>query len=187
MPSLVLTVADGNDDTWFDEYGAWCRRNRTTGRIGYWVPALQHAGFRFLNVPLDRRHKITRARLSLKALNTGTEIINCRLGCEAADNAGNFIAQCNPAVHPMTKAYGLQTSTVTVQGERFYTVDLAAALQEVLDRAGWVAGNALVVLAVQQTAAGGAVDFYQFDHDGATSAPQLEIDYTFRGFIGGVI
>jgi len=73
---------------------------------------------------------------------------------------------------------------IDTPGEGYATdVDVTAQVQEVVNRAGWHDGNALMVLTHYDTNSGDYVALYSYDQDGGSSSrhPLLHIEYVPAG------
>lgn len=190
MPKITLQVAADSDDGAFYPNalgGAYCARAWDDFYFGYGAThGVGHATWRFVNVPLDKRYKIVTARLKLLGVSTVNASIDVHLGCDRVGNAPDLITQCDASSRTMTSAYVAWTSAVINAGQWYYSPNFAPALQEVLALPTWARGNAIAILAVQQTASGGAANCYDY-HCNPAYAAQLVITYTFWGLGGSVI
>lgn len=97
--------------------------------------------------------------------------------CFDEDNATAPTTQVDASGRPLTTATVAYTFSHTGDGE-VYTWSATAAVQEVVDRVGWVSGNALVLVVVSTGNMTG--DGFPFSaYDGPIGeAPQLEILFT---------
>ena len=108
-------------------------------------------GVRWRGVSLNHGESITEARIQFRTWSSGnTHDVHLRIHGEAADNAAAFT----------TTDFSLTTRTTTAafvdwivpswpsgtSGEHTTTPDLSAIVQEIVNRAGWAPGNALVFL-----------------------------------------
>ena len=190
MPQYSVQVSVGTDD------GFWDTTNGCFRDAGYvWMgkysnghEARQHGTFRFQDVQLDSRYKITQARLYLNSPSEQTGVnFNLRIHLDTAADATNVVPPgCNPEDRVLTTAYGEWTTLTAAQNAWFYSPDFATALQEHLD-GNFVWGNALAVVCVQQDDAGSYIRAKSYEEAGATYAAWLVVDYTYRGFAGAVI
>ena len=108
----------------------------------------QWVGMRFANLTIPRGATITRAYVQFQARELQSEVTNLTIRAQAADNAANLTTAIS--TRPRTTAQAtwapLAWATVNEAGLNQRTPDLAAVVQEVVNRAGWVSGNALVLL-----------------------------------------
>lgn len=147
------------------------------------------AAVRFTGVTIAQAATITSALFSLRAnstYNASPNVVKLIVCCEAADNAGALATSgatdLDGATRPGTTADATWTVTTVTGGTR-YSVDITAAVQEVINRAGWVSGNAIVVLidTHADTTVGEWQDWDAYNSVGATHGPKLDIDYTSGG------
>jgi hypothetical protein len=102
-----------------------------------WIP---------FTVNLAKGTQLISATLDLIAAATSSAVTsNIQVGCEAADNASNPSSKADLFGRSMTSAYSVVTLLQYVLGAG-YSYDVTSALQEVLDRSGWVYGNQAAVL-----------------------------------------
>ena len=138
---------------------------------------------RFTGVTLANAETINSALFSLRAnstYNAGANTITYIVCCQAADNAGALATSGSTDLDPGTRAgttadSGTWTQTSVTGGTR-YSVDITSAVQEVVNRAGWASGNAIVVLVDTQTTCTNG-EWQDYDSDSATLGPRLDIDY----------
>ena len=127
-----------SDNGWFDEFDSSILFIHTT------YHAQAYIRFRDLQVPQGKT--ITAAYLKFKASatrTTGSEVI--RVKCLAEDNVGNFPNRTTAQGYAVTDNYYDYTYPSTT-ANAWYTIQgagLIAAIQEVVNRGGWVKGNAL--------------------------------------------
>lgn len=147
-----------------------------------------YVGARFLNVTIPNAATISSATFRLTAqgtYNAGSGTIRFTVSCHAADNGTTFStstgANLSTTARPRTTAKSTWTQT-SVVAETEYSVDITAAVQEVVNRAGWTSGNALVVIVEDHanTTLGEWQDYYSYNNTPA-KAPRIVIDYTTSG------
>lgn len=144
------------------------------------------AAVRFTGVTIPQAATINSADFSWRATATysaGASVIKLKVCLQAADNAGALATSGSTDLDGATRAGTTADAdwTVTsVTGGTRYTVSLTAAVQEVINRAGWASGNAVVVLIDTHIdcTQGEWQDFDPFNTAGATNGPKLDIDYT---------
>ena len=142
---------------------------------------------RFPSVTIPQGATIASATFTLRAdstYNAGSNVIRYHVSCQAADNAGALVTtsgDLRASVRPRTTASAVWTQT-SVTGNTEYSVDITAAVQEVINRAGWVSGNAIVVLVDTHAdcTLGEWQDYRAYDSS-ASTAPKLSIDYSTGG------
>lgn len=142
------------------------------------------AAFRFTGIT---ETSITAATFSMVAdvsYTTANPIIYI-VSCQAADNAAALSAtsgDINATNRPRTTADSGNWDVRSVTGGTRYSVDITAAVQEVMARGGWASGNAIVVLV--DTATGSTVDNEWQDWravDAATSGDEAQLVLTASG------
>lgn len=123
----------------------------------------QICGMRFVNVQIPQGATIISARLQFEADEVRTTTTcDLEIFCEDADNAVTFVdgaANFNVSGRPKTSASTLWTNvpgwtSVQDRGPAQLSPNFASSVQEVVDRGGWVAGNALVALVAHDQASG---------------------------------
>ncbi|HYJ66186.1 MAG TPA: hypothetical protein VEX15_00830 [Nocardioidaceae bacterium] len=108
-------------------------------------------GLRFTNVTVPQGATLTNAYIQFTADETGTDTANLTLRAQAADNPPTFQATTtNLSTRPTTAGSVAWAppawTTVGAAGTAQRTPNLASMLQAVVNRAGWVQGNAVVLL-----------------------------------------
>lgn len=146
------------------------------------------AACRFTGVTIPQGATITSASFSMRGnstYNASPNVIKFHVSCQAADNAAALSTasgNLNSTTRARTTADTAWTQTSVTGGSRS-SVDITTAVQEVINRAGWASGNALVVLVDTHadTTAGEWQDYDAYNTGGATNGPKLDIDYTVGG------
>lgn len=145
------------------------------------------AAIRFTGVTITQGTTITTATFSLVAdatYNAGANVIKYHVSCQAADNAGALATSngnLNSSNRPRTTADTAWTQTSVTGGVR-QSVTITTAVQEVINRAGWASGNAIVVLVdTHADCTQGEWQDYESHASGASLAPQLDITYSAGG------
>lgn len=188
MASLLVQVGASSDDA----------RNLDSGGVGSTTVQTQHLGkfnttdkywngFRFLNVTVPQGSTINSAIFDLySAQVTGGTTAKVIYYGNAVDNATTFDTSTEKpqsktrTTATVTKDYTVSTWTATL-GFGAETVDLAPVVQEIVNRAGWASGNALVIIGFDN----GSSNTNYIGHstyDRATDrGAKLTIDYTPPG------
>ena len=142
---------------------------------------------RFPSATIPQGSTINSATFTLRADSTysaGGNVIRYHVSCQAADNAGALVAtsgDLRASVRPRTTASAVWTQT-SVTGNTEYSVDITSAVQEVINRAGWVSGNAIVVLVdTHADCTSGEWQDYRAYDSSASTAPKLSVDYSTGG------
>jgi hypothetical protein len=110
----------------------------------------QSVGMRFANIAIPRGATITRAWVQFTTKEVQTEATNLVIHAQAADNPGTFSFTDKVATRARTAAQAtwapLDWDLVGEAGVNQRTPDLAAVIQEVVNRPGWASGNALALV-----------------------------------------
>jgi hypothetical protein len=111
-----------------------------------------HAWFRFDNVEIDQGTMINEAHLSWLAdsTKTGTQFI-IKTFCEAEDDATAPTDGADLISRNLTTATGHQGMGAWTGGVRYDSMDLKTVIQEVIDRPGWVSGNAIQFHVIEES------------------------------------
>lgn len=179
MPTLNLVVAAVNDDadetnadTGFDAVGATVNvsASATAGTA-------QHAGFRFQSVAIPRGAIISSAIPSVWCTSATFDNPRCDIYCHDIDDSPNFTTDADVFNRALTTAStewiatGISTAAYTA------CPDITAAVQEVIDRAGWASGNALMVIFRGKSDLNSFLTTHSYDAQ-PTMAAKLDITYT---------
>jgi chitodextrinase len=174
---LSIRVAAGNDDV--EENVATGSVSRTSSDLELAVDGtrVQAVGLRFLDVRIPQGAPIVSASVQFTADEARGGAASLVIHGEASDQAEPFTSSSGDVTRrPTTTAAVAWTppdwNTVGAAGPAERTPDLAAVLQEIVDRPGWARGNALV-LVVTGTGTRTAESY-----DGvAAAAPRLDVVY----------
>jgi len=147
------------------------------------------AAIRLANITVAQGATISSATLELRgnaSYNAAPNVVKFYVSAEASDNAPALVTtngDLRSSVRPRTTAttVWLQTS---VTGGTWHSVDVTAVVQEIVNRAGWASGNAIVFLidTHEDTTQGEWQDYDSYDTASA-NAPKLSI--TTAGGGGG--
>lgn len=135
------------------------------------------AGHRFTGVTIAVGSTINTCVCRVAATSTSFDDILGHIYLNDVDNAANFTDEADVQSRAKTtantawSATALGTSYVTTPG-------FAAALQEVIDRAGWASGNAVCVLFNGDNSATARTYQIEAYPNAGTEHPLLDIDYT---------
>jgi hypothetical protein len=171
-------VSASTDDAWEASLGYV---NLADARDGI---CLQNtcAGFRFTNVTVPNEATITAASVSWYCENANPSVSEgCEVYMQASNSAPTFAdTKFNIGERALTTHFGtFSDSTVTGW---LSSSDISAAVQEVVNRAEWVSGNAMAVLTIATTATFGSpvtVRMWDFNNGGPPNyAAILTIQYT---------
>lgn len=178
MTVLNLQVAAGADDGYWGTFGF------VTNTAGVYVSSagggVTSSFGRVTGATVPNAATISSAIATLKRYTGDTGTIDYKVDCYAEDNATAPTSGADAAGRTHTTA----NTTGSVSGgsaEADWAVDITSAVQEVVNRAGWASGNAIVVTWIH----GGVNAFttllgYAYDGD-AAKAPKLDITYSSGG------
>jgi hypothetical protein len=111
-------------------------------------------------------------------------VIKYYVSAEAADNAAALAstgANLTSTNRPRTTATTAWTQNTTTTASD-QTASITAVVQEIVNRAGWSSGNAIVILVdTHEDTTTGEWQEYQDYTGSAAAAPKLQIDYTAGG------
>jgi len=144
VESQTLVVQSSDDDAWNKLYNGAV----STASPSIYVGAGSLAGWRFENLPVPPGSEVIRAVLRIFCYTRGGNPISIRYTAEAGDDAKAF------STEPYNLMYRPKTSASVVDAPGPWNVmgwnespDLAAIIQEVIDRPGWRVGNAVAIFA----------------------------------------
>jgi len=144
-------------------------------------------GARFTNVTIPQGSTITAASLQVCANANDSTQLDVTIAAENADSPGAFAG----TTHEPYQAYNSKT-TATVRwnvgtaswtaGSWYASADLTSVIQEIVNRAGWASGNAIVLVVYNtSTSLPGGNQFRvirMWDYAGNASGMKLGITYT---------
>ncbi|HMB74407.1 MAG TPA: metallophosphoesterase, partial [Gammaproteobacteria bacterium] len=137
----------------------------------------QRVGIRFNEIQVPRGVLISDAYVQFQVDEASSESVSLVIAGEAADDAVSFSAANDVLSRVATSATVLWSpaawSPVGAAGPDQRTPDIAAVLQEIVNREGWTAGNSLVIL----IEGSGTRTAESFDGD-VVGAPRLHLQYT---------
>lgn len=142
---------------------------------------------RFDGVAVAQGATISTATFQMRCQNTwnaAPNVIKYYVSGQASDNAGALSStsgDLNTTARPRTTATTIvDWTSLTV--DTWYSVDITAIVQEIVNRAGWSSGSAIVILVDTHadTTLSEWQDFYAYD-GAAASAPKLSITYASSG------
>lgn len=130
------------------------------------------------NVTIPNGAKISAAAFDLvSTIKVNTTGRNINIAACAEDNSSQMSDQYDAAGRTLTTNATGDFGNLTAGGS-FTTFDFTTAVQEIVDRPGWVSGNAMQFIFYESGGAGGtAIGFAALDH-ATYAAPVLDITYT---------
>jgi len=145
---VSATIATGDDDG--EEYSDG-RVNRGSHELELVDAATnQTVGLRFTNVDIGQGNAIAHAYIQFTASSGSTGAAALTIQAEAADDAGPLTSHYfGVSSRARTTASASWSPTGWVGGDAGtaeQTVDIAPVIQEVVNRPGWVSGNAILIV-----------------------------------------
>ena len=137
----------------------------------------QEVGIRFQNLAIPQGATITNAYITFTAKTIDTGVTNLNFYGEAADNAVTFSTTTYDITSRTKTTASVTWSSVpgwNTIDEEHQTPDLTAAIQEVVNRAGWSSGNALVFIVTGS----GERTAYSYATSSSDKAPKLHVEFT---------
>lgn len=146
--SQILSVSASGDDA---EQQAGDYFSITSSDLELVVSALpQRVGIRFVGLDVPRGALVSSARIQFTVDEASSGAVAIDIYAEAADDAAAFSVAADVLSRPATSGSLVWSPAdwpvVGATGPDQQTPDLAALVQEVVDRPGWARGNALVLL-----------------------------------------
>lgn len=178
LTNVYVSVASGDDDAEEADDGTGFTRTGTTlTPTQNSVAALRNnVGLRFANVVVPRGAIIHTAKLVVDVVDDSSESPKLDILAEAADDAVDFLSDADVTSRTRTAASVSWSDDNIGQGIK-RSPDIAAVLQEVVNRPGFLSGNAIVLfLDGKDVADLQAMVFASVEH--ATGAPaRLELQH----------
>ena len=147
--TLERRIAAGTDDAEESPTGS-LQLASSDIELVFDISTNQWVGLRFANVTLPRGAAITRAYIQFEADEIQNEPTNLLFQAEASDNAVTFSFTSKVASRPRTTASAgwapVDWDLIGEAGGNQRSPDLSAVIQEVVNRPGWVSGNALAIV-----------------------------------------
>lgn len=169
MTIFNTTIAASSDDA-RETYGGTVSitdTNPNTGGAGTLI------GLRFIGVTIRKGSIINNAKLTIRTgVNDDPDL---DIYGQAADNAVTFTTS-NYDISGRSRTTAKTNWTATNVGtyRLVDTPDIKGVIQELVDRSGWVSGNALVIILVSLSSSN--INFRAYDV--GLTPPELTIDYT---------
>ena len=140
-----------------------------------------YTGLRFANVAIPQSATILSAHLEFYSVQEQWIRMGLTMAAEAADNSATFAPEAPPSQRPLTTQQVEHQSDTPWEADTWYEFDeMAAVIQEVIDRPGWQSGNSLAIIMRGSGGSRWGRKFVRsFDGDPAL-APRLVITYQAR-------
>ncbi len=183
MTTLNLQVSASSDDAYQDAGGS-ADITSVAAVMGTGTAASspdRAYGVRFLTVTIPQGATITSAALTVSKRGTQFNDVRGTWFGQAADNAATFAAAEDMTARAQTSASVACSENINRTDATYYSFPVGASfvaiVQEIVNRAGWASGNAMVLVFIGDN----ATSFTSTDvnsYDNSTSlAAKLDIDY----------
>ncbi len=140
--TVEYRISAGADDVHGMKYGSYQELNSSVLVIGESLAAM-----RFTGIQIPQGATIKSATLSICSYTFGlTGQITAKLQAEAADNPGDFTSRRVSNAKGTTASRAWNWDAAWNPNTWYESPDIGQVLQEVINRPGWSAGNAIVVL-----------------------------------------
>jgi hypothetical protein len=172
MTALSLSISASDNDAEQAMVGGAVTLN---GAVINCTDGTTRGGFRFTNVTIAQGATINSATLEVVCVDAANDSPMCDIWGQNSDDAAAFTTDAsNISSRPATSAYTNWTAndigTAAVQSP-----DIAAVIQEIVDRPGWASGNAIVIVVQGLMGTGFQVHAY----DGVpANAVKLNVDFS---------
>lgn len=187
MSDLTRTIGQSSDDCSKYYTSPWQFSLTVASRVGYVNPTsrLFDNGLRFTNITIPKDTVITSAKIVFTAdTSLSTNTVKSRFYGEATDDPATFSDLTDYNARSLTTAYVEWNAIGAWVAESTYdSPDLKTIIQELVNRAGWVSGNDLVIFWKtwsSDSTSGVYRSAYSYD-TGAAKVPSLYIEYESGG------
>lgn len=179
MASLEIQIAASGNDGFVYDPGNHYEPAFSCDYIGKSSGNVTSGWLRFLNVTIPAGSTITSVVIRHKAdSNLSGTTCKCKIYGEDADNPNAPTSYANYWAKTRTSNYSSWTVGAWTAGSSYDSVDIAAVVQEIIDRPGWASGNAIQLFEQDDGSDNNAVRTgYSYDAS-ATDCARLEITYT---------
>lgn len=196
--TVEYSVSASNDDAYASSSTTQIATNiyLQIGRLNTSAPYYM-SGMRFTNIAIPSFSQIVSANLKICSYSSNlTSTVYGQIQGEAADNSPDFSAPLYLGnIAKTTASVDWVLSAAWTANTWYISPDISAVVQEVIDRSGWSAGNALAIIYSTQTSSSKNRyrNFYSFDYGTHSYAPKLAITYirpailTTSSTIGGSV
>ena len=137
------------------------------------------SGYRFVNISVPQYATITRASLLFTAFNDQAGTLNLTIHGHDAGNSPTFVNANGPADREpdYTSASANWSPTPWINAAMYQTPDLAAIVQEIVNRPDWSSGNALSFIVLDDGTLDGANRKATAFDWSPTQSAQISIEY----------
>ncbi len=148
-PNLNTLVEISTEDVnWWEGTSAWFDTRNETLLGNETSVGATNGAWSFSNIDLDQGETVSTAIIEFSPFSTGSNTtVNLQISAIDEDDADicTSFAACEALVTTATTGSWSSVPTFT-QGTTINSIDIADIIQEVVDRAGWVNGNDIVIV-----------------------------------------
>lgn len=175
MTTFNTSIAAGADDfSWIT--GAGFGNTETTTYLGRYLGTYTVlAGYRFTGVTVPNGATITNAYLTFTSYSALSAAVTLTIWGVDADNQAAPTSEATAAAMVETSASVSWSPGAWAAGSTYNTNDISSIIQEIVDRAGWASGNALVIEVFGPASGSGYRLAHTYDY--GSGYPQLTIEY----------
>jgi hypothetical protein len=179
--TITRSIAVSSDDVRSPEYGGLIGDEAVAYLGAGGGPYPNIAGFRFTSLNIPAGAIIETVTFSLVKVDNAWTPLRLDLAFEATDSAAGFGDHAPPGDRICTgTTLSFSEDQQYLNGQRYAIGNpalLAASLQEIVDRAGWSAGNNVVLIAYGPADPASARLAFATSDAGPDRAPQLTVSY----------
>ncbi len=176
MTTLNLAVSGNAND------GSWWTTSFNTGfaYLGY-ANTNTVSFYRFTSVTIPQADTISTAVLTFKANGSQSgSPVSVNFVAVDEDNSATISSRADGLGRAQTSAAAAWNSIASwTNNTEYSSPDIAAVVQEVVDRGGWTSGNAICILCIATVGSG--VHRLAYDATSGAFTTKLDIDYTAGG------
>jgi hypothetical protein len=177
--TTTLRVAAGADDVFIWQSGSFFSTSSIAFDVGLVNNFKNEAAARFTNVNIPQGSTINTAYLSITSRgNQVATTVNSYLGAEATNSASRIISYADYWARPLTATTVWNNIPAWTASTTYNSPDISAAIREVINRAGWVSGNAINIFWKDNGSTNGRVRTGASWDNNTYAEPSLTINYT---------
>jgi hypothetical protein len=187
MPVSTFYPGVGGDDYYFGA-GSEFSNNATNVAFGDSGLSEDHfLGIRFSNITIPKDALISSAKIRLTAADTLSDPISYQIFFNEVDNATAPTSYSQASGLVLTSSYvswpdcqAINADWGEMEFDTFDTPELKTLLQAIVNRAGWVSGNAVQIVIKTGSSQIGIRSCHTIESESGAYKPQLIVDY-FNG------
>lgn len=176
-PTAFTKVVNANDDdcdetndTTFDSLS--CQVGNNAG--------VKDAGLRFTNITIPQGATINSATITFRGtLGAGPvgNTVKSLIKGIAEDNTAAWSSTSRPSQRTKTTASVVWDFTIVTPPASKTTVDFTSVVQEIINRAGWVSGNAMGIVIEDNASTAGNFQSFEYYENQPTLTAEISINY----------